>query len=54
MEGRKQRACRPNLRLNLQPRTRCLTAETRDPKVFLAPANYPVSGFPCVMSLCLG
>jgi hypothetical protein len=51
-EGRWQNA--RHLNLCLKTRTRCLMAETRDLKVFLPPANYPVSGFPCVMSLCLG
>jgi hypothetical protein len=35
-----------HLNLYLKTRTRYLTAETWDPKVFLPPANYPVSGFP--------
>jgi len=51
-EGRWQNA--RHLNLCLKTRTRYLTAETRDLKVFLPPADYPASGFPCVMSLCLG
>lgn len=35
-----------HLNLCLKTRTRYLTAETRDLKVFLPPADYPVSGFP--------
>ena len=30
----------------MKTRARDLAAETWDPKVFLPPANYPVSGFP--------
>ena len=36
----------PNPHLNLETRTRYPTAETWDLKVFLPPANHPVSGFP--------
>ncbi len=43
-EGRWQNT--RHLHLNLDTRTRHPTAETWDPKVFLPPANYPVSGFP--------
>ena len=42
----------PNLNLYLKTRTRYLMAETRDPKVFLPPANYPVSDLP-LSSSCL-
>ncbi len=49
-EGRWQNA--RHLNLCLKTRTRYLTAETRDLKVFLPPADYPVSGFPlCDVSL---
>ena len=37
----------PNLYLYLKTRTRYLMAETRDPKVFLPPAKYPVSLSSC-------
>ena len=36
----------PNPHLNLETRTRYPTAEAWDLKVFLPPANHPVSGFP--------
>ncbi len=36
----------PYLYLNLDTRTRDLMAETWDLKLFLPPANYPVSGLP--------
>jgi hypothetical protein len=41
-----------NLDLHLNTRTRDLMAETWDPKVFLPPANYPVSDLP-LSSSCL-
>jgi hypothetical protein len=45
-EDRGQNTFRPDLHPNPDTRTRDLMAETWDPKVFLPPANYPVSGFP--------
>jgi hypothetical protein len=45
-EDRWQNTRHLSLHLNPNTRTRPPTAETWDPKVFLPPANYPVSGFP--------
>ena len=45
-EDRWQETFHPHLHLNLKTRTRYPAAETWDPKVFLPPANHPVSGFP--------
>ena len=41
------------LHLYLKTWTGYLTAETWEPKVFLPPANYPVSGFPLSAVSCL-
>ena len=35
-----------NLYLHLNTRTRDLTTETWNPKLFITAANHPVSGFP--------
>ncbi len=45
-EDRGQNTFRPDLHPNPDTRTRDLMAETWDLKVFLPPANHPVSGFP--------
>jgi hypothetical protein len=51
-EDRGQNTFRPDLHPNPDTRTRDLRAETWDPKVFLPPANYPISGLP-LSSSCL-
>ena len=51
-EDRWQNTRHLSLHLNPNTRTRHPTAETWDPKVFLPPANYPVSDLP-LSSSCL-
>jgi len=52
-EDRWQEIFHLTLHLNLETRTRHPTAETWEPKVYLPPANYPVSGFPLSAVSCL-